>query len=164
MVRKSRGPDHIREHVEKRGYKHNYMLYSKGAYYYDLPYWTFVHLAKNAGATVDLHRMAVADTFAIDRYLDENCLVEPEKPSRKESVREMKKRNKDVEKIKRLVAEGSKRWVRYDEGAILYSVGIHTFQKLAKDARACYKVGGVTLIDTQKLDKFIEAFEMEDDD
>ena len=90
MVRKSRGPDHIREHVEKRGYKHNYMLYSKGAYYYDLPYWTFVHLAKDAGATVDLHRMAVADTFAIDRYLDENCLVEPEKPSRKESVREMK--------------------------------------------------------------------------
>jgi len=43
-------------------------------------------------------------------------------------------------------------------------VGIHTFQKLAKDARACYKVGGVTLIDTQKLDKFIQAFEMEDED
>ncbi|HCM91480.1 MAG TPA: hypothetical protein DIS78_02785 [Lachnospiraceae bacterium] len=76
----------------------------------------------------------------------------------------MKKRNKDVEKIKRLVAEGSKRWVRYDEGALLYSVGIHTFQKLARDAKACYKVSGVTLIDTQKLDRFIEAFEMEDDD
>ena len=108
MIRKSRGPDHIREHVEKRGYKHNYMLYGKGAYYYDLPYWTFVHLAKDAGATVDLHRMAVADTFAIDRYLDENCLIEPEITDRKESVREMKKRNKDVEKIKRLVAEGCK--------------------------------------------------------
>ena len=164
MVRKSRGPDHIREHIEKHGYKHNYVLYGAGAYYYDLPYWTFVHLAKDAGATVDLHRMAVADTLAIDKYLDENCLLEPEIPCRKESVREMKKRNKDVEKIKRLVAEGSKRWVRYDEGAILYSVGIHTFQKLARDAKACYKVGGVTLIDTQKLDRFIEAFEMEDDD
>ena len=32
MIRKSRGPDHIREHVEKRGYKHNYMLYGKGAW------------------------------------------------------------------------------------------------------------------------------------
>ena len=127
------------------------------------PYLCMV-FAKDAGATVDLHRMAVADTFSIDRYLDENCLIEPEITDRKESVREMKKRNKDVEKIKRLVAEGSKRWVRYDEGAILYSVGIHTFQKLAKDARACYKVGGVTLIDTQKLDKFIQAFEMEDED
>ena len=65
-------------------------------------------IAKDAGATVDLHRMAVADTFAIDRYLDENCLIEPEITDRKESVREMKKRNKDVEKIKRLVAEGCK--------------------------------------------------------
>ncbi len=46
MVRKSRGPDHIREHIEKHGYKHNYVLYGAGAYYYDLPYWTFVHLAK----------------------------------------------------------------------------------------------------------------------
>ena len=96
MIRKSRGPDHIREHVEKRGYKHNYMLYGKGAYYYDLPYWTFVHLAKDAGATVDLHRMAVADTFAIDRYLDENCLIEPEITDRKESVREMKKNGSDL--------------------------------------------------------------------
>lgn len=31
-----------------------------------------MHLAKDAGVTVDLHRMAVADTFAIGRYLDEN--------------------------------------------------------------------------------------------
>ena len=76
----------------------------------------------------------------------------------------MKKRNKDIEKIKHLVENGSKRWVRYDEGALLYSVGIHTFQRLAKDAKACYRVGGVTLIDTQQLDKFIEAFEVEDDD
>ena len=88
----------------------------------------------------------------------------PEETGRKESVREMKKRNKDIEKIKHLVENGSKRWVRYDEGALLYSVGIHTFQKLAKDAKACYRVGGVTLIDTQKLDKFIEAFEVEEDD
>ncbi len=164
MNKKLRGPDNIREHVEKRGHKYNYMLYNKGAYYYDLPYWTFVHLAKDAGATVELHRMAVADTLAIDRYLDKNCLLEPETIIGKESVREMMKRNKDVEKIKRLVAEGSKRWVRYDEGAILYSVGIHTFQKIAKDAKACYKVGNIILIDTHKLDKFIEAFEMEDDD
>ena len=164
MVRKTRGPDHIADHIEKLGCRHHYVLYFTGAEYYDLPYWTFVHLAKDAGATVVLHKMAVADTLAIDRYLDENCLVEPEKTSRKESVKNIMKRNKDIEKIKRLVAGGSKRWVRYDEGAVLYSVGIHTFHKLARDAKACYKVGGVTLIDTLKLDKFIEAFEMEDDE
>ncbi|MBO4609835.1 MAG: hypothetical protein J5696_08205 [Lachnospiraceae bacterium] len=76
----------------------------------------------------------------------------------------MKRREKDIEKIRQQVKDGSKRWVRYKEGADLYSVGIHTFEKLAKDAKACYRVGGVTLIDTIKLDKFIEAFEVEDDD
>ncbi len=30
MGRKSRGPDHIREHIEKRGYRHNYVLYGAG--------------------------------------------------------------------------------------------------------------------------------------
>ena len=119
MIRKVKGPDHIADHIEKRGYRHNYVLYYTGADYYDLPYWTFVHLAKDAGATVELHRLAVADTLAIDRYLDENCLVLPEETGRKESVREMKKRNKDIEKIKHLVENGSKRWVRYDEGALL---------------------------------------------
>ena len=96
MIRKVKGPDHIADHIEKRGYRHNYVLYYTGADYYDLPYWTFVHLAKDAGATVELHRLAVADTLAIDRYLDENCLVLPEETGRKESVREMKKRNKDI--------------------------------------------------------------------
>ena len=164
MVKSTRGPDHIADHVKRRGCRHHYVLYSKGADYYDLPYWTFVHLAKDAGSTVDLHRMAVADTLQIDRYLDENCLIEPDESDRKESVREMKRREKDIEKIRQQVKDGSKRWVRYKEGADLYSVGIHTFEKLAKDAKACYRVGGVTLIDTIKLDKFIEAFEVEDDD
>ncbi len=163
MINKTRAPDHIAEHIEKRGHKQNYMLYSKGADYYDLPYWTFVHLAKEAKSSVKLHRMAIADTFAIDRYLDEYCLVKPERTDRKESMREMKKREKDIEKIRQQIADGSKRWVRYKEGAELYSVGIHTFEKLAKDAKACYRVGGVTLIDTLKLDRFIESFEVEDD-
>ncbi len=63
MVKSTRSPDHIADHVKRRGCRHNYVLYSKGADYYDLPYWTFVHLAKDAGSTVELRRMAVADTF-----------------------------------------------------------------------------------------------------
>ena len=57
MVKSTRGPDHIADHVESRGCRHHYVLYSTGADYYDLPYWTFVHLAKDAGSTVDLHRI-----------------------------------------------------------------------------------------------------------
>ena len=163
MVKKSRGPDHIADHINRVGRKHNFVLYSKGADYYELPYWTFVTLAKEAKSTVVLHRMAVADTFVIDKYLDENCLILPEETDRKESKRDMKKREKDMERIRKEIANGSKRWVRYDEGAELYSVGVHTFRKIAQDARAIYKVGNVILIDTIKLDRFIEAFEVEDD-
>ena len=44
MVKSTRGPDHIADHVESRGCRHHYVLYSKGADYYDLPYWTYVHM------------------------------------------------------------------------------------------------------------------------
>ena len=164
MVNKTRAPAHIMEHLEKVGRKHQYVSYAQGAKYYDLPYWTFVHLAKDAGATVNLHKTAIADIFAVDRYLDEYCLVEAEKTSKKESEREIMKRKSDMEKIKKQVASGSKRWVRYNEGAELYSVGLHTFEKMAKDAKAVYKVGNIILVDTQKLDQFIMAFELEEED
>ena len=164
MNKKTRGPDHIREHLEKVGRQHQYVNYAQGARHYDLPYWTFVNLAKDAGATVVLHKTAIADIPAIDRYLDEFCLVPPEKSNRKVSEREMKKREKDYEKIRQQLANGSKRWVRYDEGAELYSVGLHTFQKIARDAKAVYKVGTIVLVDTQKVDEFIMAFNVDEED
>lgn len=34
----------------------------------------------------------------------------------------------------------NKRFVRYPEGAEMYSMGITKFQELAKDAGACYKI------------------------
>ena len=43
-----------------------------------------------------------------------------------------------VPDLEKLVKGGCKKFVRYEEGAMLYSMGIHTFQQLAKDARAVY--------------------------
>lgn len=43
-----------------------------------------------------------------------------------------------VPDLEKLVKGGRKKFVRYEEGAMLYSMGIHTFQQLAKDARAVY--------------------------
>lgn len=39
-MKKTRGPDHIREHLEKAGHRHQYMNYAQGAHYYELPYWS----------------------------------------------------------------------------------------------------------------------------
>lgn len=43
-----------------------------------------------------------------------------------------------IEENLKKITGGKKKWVRYDEGAALYSMGIHSFQKLAKDAKATY--------------------------
>ena len=51
---------------------------------------------------------------------------------------------------------GKKKWVRYDEGAVLYSMGIHTFMDLAKEAKAVYHIKRIVLVNTEKLDEYIE--------
>lgn len=40
----------------------------------------------------------------------------------------------------------NKRFVRYSEGAEMYSMGKTKFQELAKDAKACYKVNQLVLV------------------
>ena len=45
-----------------------------------------------------------------------------------------------VPDLEKLVKGGRKKFVRYEEEAMLYSMGVHTFQQLAKDARSVYHV------------------------
>ena len=53
---------------------------------------------------------------------------------------------------------GRKKFVRYDEGAKLYSMGLHTFQQLAKEAEAIYHVKRIVLVNTELIDKYLESF------
>ncbi|MCR4687851.1 MAG: hypothetical protein K5659_09800 [Lachnospiraceae bacterium] len=62
------------------------------------------------------------------------------------------------EEVKSLVKSGQKKFVRYSEGAILYSMGLHTFQELAKDAGAVYHVKRMVLVNTEKVDQYLEHF------
>ena len=50
---------------------------------------------------------------------------------------------------------GAKRFVRYDEGRILYSMGRNRFIELARDEDARYQVRGVILCDTEAINNFI---------
>lgn len=50
---------------------------------------------------------------------------------------------------------GAKRFVRYDEGRILYSMGRNRFIELARDAEARYQVRSVILCDTEAINNFI---------
>ncbi|MDO4293329.1 MAG: DUF6462 family protein [Eubacteriales bacterium] len=61
---------------------------------------------------------------------------------------------KDVEGTKQFV----KKFVRYQEGAERYSIGLTKFQELAKEAKAVYKVDKVALVNCEIFDKFLETF------
>ena len=52
---------------------------------------------------------------------------------------------KDVEKAKQNV----KKFVRYQEGAEKYSMGLTKFTALAKEAKAVYKIDKVTLVNCE---------------
>lgn len=50
-----------------------------------------------------------------------------------------------------------KKFVRYDKGAELYDMCQKSFEKLAKDANATYKVGKMVLVNTLIIDKYLET-------
>lgn len=57
-----------------------------------------------------------------------------------------------------LVRGRGKKFVSYQEGADLYSLGLHSFQDLAKEAGAVYKVKRRVLVNTEIIDEYIEMF------
>lgn len=52
----------------------------------------------------------------------------------------------------------AKRFVRYKEGAEMYSMGLTKFQELAKDAKAIYKINQLVLVNLDVLDEYLETF------
>ena len=55
--------------------------------------------------------------------------------------------------------EDAKKFVRYSDGAKMYSMGMTKFQEVAKDAKACYKIGQlakIILVHKERLMKFMK--------
>lgn len=73
----------------------------------------------------------------------------------------MPKVRKEIPELERLVQTGRKKFVRYEEGAQLYSMGLHTFQELAKDAKAVYHLKRVVLINTEIIDEYNHLHHMD---
>lgn len=58
----------------------------------------------------------------------------------------------------------NKRFVRYNEGAEMYSMSLSKFQQLAKDAKACYKVNQLVLVNLDIIDEYLETFHIVEED
>ena len=56
--------------------------------------------------------------------------------------------------------EKKKKFVRYNEGAEIYSMSVRKFQDLAKDAGAIYKVGKMALVICEIFDRYMETFKL----
>ena len=67
-------------------------------------------------------------------------------------------RRAEVPELENRMKYGGKKFVRYEEGAKLYSMGLHTFQDLAKEAGAIYHVKRIVLVNTELIDQFLETF------
>lgn len=64
----------------------------------------------------------------------------------------------EVKQIEEKINSGKKKFVSYKEGAELYSLGLHTFQEVAKEAGAIYKVKRRVIVNTEKVDIYLENF------
>ncbi len=60
-----------------------------------------------------------------------------------------------------MMKNNKKRFVRYKEGAEMYSMCQSKFEQLAKDAKAIYKVNKLVLVNCELFEKYLETFRIE---
>ena len=53
-----------------------------------------------------------------------------------------------------------KKFVRYKEGAEMYSISQSLFERLAKASGACYKIGRAVIVDCREFEKYLESYKM----
>ncbi len=53
-----------------------------------------------------------------------------------------------------------KRFVRYQEGADLYSMSLSKFVRMAKAAGAIYKINRMVLVNCEVFDRFLESYRL----
>lgn len=74
----------------------------------------------------------------------------------------MPRKRTEIPDLENKVMNMGKKFVRYSEGAQLYSMGLHSFQDLAKEAGAVYHIKRVVLVNTALIDQYLENFRDED--
>lgn len=62
-----------------------------------------------------------------------------------------------IEALKIKIENGQKQYIRYNDGAELYSMGLHTFRDLAIEAGATRKMQGVVLVNVRIINDYIET-------
>ena len=67
-------------------------------------------------------------------------------------------KRKELENMDILFTIGNKKFVKYEEGAAMFSMGIHSFMDLAKEAKAVYRIRRIVLVNTEIIEEYLENF------
>ena len=62
----------------------------------------------------------------------------------------------EVPELEKILAKKKKRYVGYEEGMVLYSMGKISFRKLAQEAHALLRIKKMAIIDLDILDDYLE--------
>ena len=71
---------------------------------------------------------------------------------------QMKRREQTIDELEKMVRTRGKKFVSLQEGVLLYSLGLHTFNNIAKEAGAIYKIKRRVLVNTELVDEYLETF------
>jgi hypothetical protein len=150
----AKGPD-LEKYINDQNRK-RFIQYSEGARQFGMRFWTFVRFCKKAGAVITLRKTAIVDLDILEDYIEEFNEYRDET----EMEGDMQRRKERAPIEERMVR--GKKYVRLDEAADLYSVSTKTIEKWAEQSKAKYKIDGVVLFNTEKIDMFIENIGQED--
>ena len=67
-------------------------------------------------------------------------------------------KRKEVDNVGTLLTNGKKKFVKYEEGASMFSMGLHSFMELAKEAGAVYRIRRIVLVNTDIIEEYLENF------
>ena len=65
-----------------------------------------------------------------------------------------KRNSVEVPELEKLLAGKKKKYVRYEEGAVLYSMGKNSFRQVAQDAHAIVRLKRIALVNVEVLDEY----------
>ena len=63
-----------------------------------------------------------------------------------------------VPELEKILAGKKKKYIRYEEGAVLYSMGKNSFRQVAQDAHAVVRLKRIALVNVEVLDEYLESF------
>lgn len=67
-----------------------------------------------------------------------------------------KRNSVEVPELEKLLAGKKKKYVRYEEGAVLYSMGKNSFRQVAQEAHAVVRLKRIALVNVEVLDEYLE--------